>query len=146
MKLKYIKSILQSRSSLLPSYCSCGYFSQNNVAFLLAEMVAKFKFTISLGWLFWSTCEWDDLTMFSVACTRLYNPLCPSVGRSDTICFFGIYWRFWGYCSCPTAWLVYFITAPANPHATRVAVYPALLFSDCNNEFFFSVLHILWVK
>ena len=49
MKLKYLKSILQSRSSLLPSYCSCGYFSQNNVAFSLAEIVAKFKFTISLG-------------------------------------------------------------------------------------------------
>ena len=60
---------------------------------------------------------------FLVACTRLYNPLCPSV----TLCFFGVYWRFWGHCSCPTAWLVYFITASAHPHAIRVAVYPALL-------------------
>ena len=52
----------------------------------------------------------------------LYNPLCSlvswSVRPSVTLCFFGVYGRFWGYCSCPTAWLVYFITAPDHPHAT----------------------------
>ena len=46
-------------------------------------------------------------TYLLVACTRLYNPLCPSVGRSVTLCFF--------------------FAAPAHPHATKVAVYPALL-------------------
>ena len=43
---------------------------------------------------------------FSVACTRLYNPLCPSVGRLVgrlvTLCFFA---------------------APAHPHATSACVY-----------------------
>ena len=52
-----------------------------------------------------------------------------SVGRSR-LAFFGVYGRFWGYCSCPTAWLVNFITAPAHPHATRVAVYPPLFFQN----------------
>ena len=39
---------------------------------------------------------------FLVACTRLYNPLCPSVGwsvgRSVTLSFFSPF-----YCSCPPA-------------------------------------------
>ena len=52
--------------------------------------------------------------------------LCRSVGQSVTLSFFDVYGRFWGYSSCLTALLVYFITAPAYPHATWVAVYPAL--------------------
>ena len=52
----------------------------------------------------------EKKTDFLVTCTRLYNPLCPSVGlsvcQSVTLCFFA---------------------APAHPHATKVAVYPALL-------------------
>ena len=52
----------------------------------------------------------------------------PSIGWSVTLSFFGVYGRFWGYCSCPIAWLVNFIIAPAHPHATEVAVYTALLF------------------
>ena len=51
-----------------------------------------------------------------------------SVGRLR-LAFFGVYRQFWGYCSCPTAWLVNFITAPAHPHATGVAVYTALFSS-----------------
>ena len=54
----------------------------------------------------------------------LYNPLCPSVGRSVhrlvTLYFFGDYGLFWGYCSCPIAWLVYLITAPAHPQCWMV--------------------------
>ena len=30
------------------------------------------------------------------------------------------------YCSCPKAWLALLSCAPAHPHATKVAVYPAL--------------------
>ena len=74
---------------------------------------------------------------FLVADTRLYTLPCRSVGRlvrwsvrpSVTLSFFGVYGRFWGYCPCPTAWLVNFITAPAHPHATGAAVYTALLYS-----------------
>ena len=44
---------------------------------------------------------------FLVACTRLYIPLCPSVGPSRLA-------------------FVNFFTAPAHPHATKGAVYPAL--------------------
>ena len=34
----------------------------------------------------------------------------------------------WAYCSCPNALVTFSSTAPAHPHATRVAVYPALFF------------------
>ena len=65
---------------------------------------------------------------FFVACTRLNNPLCPSVGRlvCHTLLFFMI--LFLGpHCSCPRC-LVTSNMAPAHPHATSVAVYPALFF------------------
>ena len=67
---------------------------------------------------------------FLVACTRLYNPLCPSVDRSvgrlvcHTLLFFMIL-SFRPHCSCPNG-LVISNMAPAHPHATSVAVYPAL--------------------
>ena len=65
----------------------------------------------------------------------LYNPLCLSVRRSVrwsvVLSFFGVYRRFWGYCSCPTAWLVKFIIAPVHSRATRVAVYTALFMILC---------------
>ena len=38
------------------------------------------------------------------------------------------FWAFWAHCSCPNAPVTFYTTAPAHPHATRVAVYPALLF------------------
>ena len=89
--------------------------------------------------------------------TRLYTPLCPSVGRSVTLLLFlwilffdltapalpKIQPRNWGsrvfglvfldfilwpHCSYPNA-LVTSSTAPAHPHATGVAVYLALFFS-----------------
>ena len=49
-----------------------------------------------------------------------------SVRRSvgHTLLFLG-FWDFWLQCSCPND-LVTSITAPAHPHATGVAVYPAL--------------------
>jgi len=64
---------------------------------------------------------------FLDASTRLYNSLCPSVGLS-----FGVYWRFLGVCSCPTAWLVYFITTilypcpPARDLGSRVSIFENL--------------------
>ena len=69
------------------------------------------------------TCPRQFLTpcnLFLVACncTRLYNPLCPSVGQSvhHTLLFWHLRAVF-AYFSYPTAWLIYFITAPAHPHA-----------------------------
>ena len=60
-------------------------------------------------------------------CARSLRPsVGRSIGWSVTLSFFGVYWRFWGYCSCPTAWLVKFIIAPVHSRATRVAVYTAL--------------------
>ena len=49
-----------------------------------------------------------------------------SVGWSVTLGFFGVYGRFLHYRSCLNAWLAYFITAPAHPHATSIAAYPVL--------------------
>ena len=73
------------------------------------------------------------MSLFLVACTRLYNPLCPSVGRlvgrsvGHTLLFFMIL-LLWPPCSCPNS-LVTSKMAPAHLHATSVAMYPAL-FSD----------------
>ena len=59
--------------------------------------------------------------------------LCPSVRPSVTLYFFCFvflffFCGFWPYCSCPND-LVTSIMAPAHPHATGVAVYPALFLS-----------------
>ena len=51
-----------------------------------------------------------------------------SVGRSVTLYFFMIF-IFGPHCSCPNG-LVTSNMAPAHPHATSVAVYPALFFFD----------------
>ena len=62
---------------------------------------------------------------FLVACTRLYNPLCSSVGRSVTLYFLFMFlflWLLLPKWSCDLKYM-----APAHPHATLVAVYPALL-------------------
>ena len=40
--------------------------------------------------------------------------------------FFWRFWAFWAYSSCPDALVTFSSTASAHPHATRVAVYPAL--------------------
>ena len=67
---------------------------------------------------------------FLVACTRLYTPLCRSVRRSvgplvrHTL-LFRRFIAFWPYRSCPNAPETSNM-APAHPHATGVAVYPAL--------------------
>ena len=49
----------------------------------------------------------------------------PSVHPSVTLYFFWGLWDFWLYCFCPND-LVTSIQTPAHPHATGVAVYPAL--------------------
>ena len=56
--------------------------------------------------------------------------VCPSVGPSvrHTLLLLG-FRGLWPRCSCPND-LVTSITAPAQPHATGVAVYPALLFLE----------------
>ena len=63
---------------------------------------------------------------FLVACTRLYTPLCRSVGRSVGHTTFFMIFILGPYCSGPNG-LVTSNMAPAHPHATLVAVYPALL-------------------
>ena len=56
----------------------------------------------------------------------------PSVDRSVSqwsvpIIPFGVFFFvFWAYCSCANALVTFSITAPAHPHAIRVAMYPAL--------------------
>ena len=56
----------------------------------------------------------------------------PLVGRS--VCrshyYFFMNFIFWPHCSCPND-LVTSNMAPAHPHATGVAVYPALFISVC---------------
>ena len=58
--------------------------------------------------------------------SRMHATLQPalSVGRSVTLCFSGVYVRFWGYSSCPTAQLVYFITAPAQLPSWSISSLP----------------------
>ena len=77
---------------------------------------------------------------FKSRATRIYTPLCRSVrwsvglsvcrsvGRSirHTLLFFG-FCGLWSHCSCPNNQVTSNM-APAHPHATGVAVYPALFF------------------
>ena len=51
VKLDAIKTQINHRKKVLKQKfpTSCGFFSQNNVAFSLDEMIAKLKFVISLG-------------------------------------------------------------------------------------------------
>ena len=55
--------------------------------------------------------------------------VCLSVRLSVPLSFFSAYGRFWSYCSCPIARLVYFFTAPAHPHATCITVWPCFFFA-----------------
>ena len=73
----------------------------------------------------------DDIVIFSRvlrdSTTCFVGPsLRPSVCRSvrHTLLFLG-FWGLWPYCSCPNDSVASNI-APAHPHATSVAVYPAL--------------------
>ena len=80
-------------------------------------------------------CEW--LVWFLVACYATLHPalsVVRLVGWSH-FTFFNVFFL-WPYCSCPTA-LVSSNMAPAHPHATGVAVYPALFIAllklfNCN--------------
>ena len=56
---------------------------------------------------------WAITFLFILACTRLYNPLCPSVGRSIGPHFTFLQVLFlWPHCSC--------IGASAHPKATTL--------------------------
>ena len=73
------------------------------------------------------------VSRFLVACYATLHPALSvrlSVGRSvgHTFTFF-MNFIFWPHCSCPNATLPSNM-APAHPHATGVAVYPALLKCD----------------
>ena len=63
------------------------------------------------------------LDRFLVACTRLYKTLCRSVGRLVGLSVRYIYFRSW---ISLFRGLQRLITAPAQPHATKIAVYTAL--------------------
>ena len=102
IKSRYLKSILQSRSSLLPSYCTLPPAT---------SLLSLSKFP-----------KWSH---FFVALLRDSSP--RQVGLL-------VGWRFLAfqaYGSCPDTLVTFSSTAPAHPHATRVAVYPALLYSEC---------------
>ena len=107
------------KSSQLP-FLDVGRFPGNYPLFFFPFVLSLFRV-----WLFYLVC-W---LQFLVACTRLYTPLCPSVGwlvgRSH-FTFFMIS-IFGPYCFSPNG-LVISNMAPAHPHATSVAVYPALFF------------------
>ena len=51
-----------------------------------------------------------------------------SIGRSVPFLLFQGFWAFWAYSSCQDTLVTFSSTAPAHPHSTRVAVYPALFF------------------
>jgi len=65
--------------------------------------------------------------------TRLYNPLCRSVRRSvrHTLLFF-VFCALCPHCPCPNDEVAANM-APAHPHATWVAVYPALFVKGANH-------------
>ena len=71
---------------------------------------------------------------FQSRATRLYTPLCPSVGR-----LVGPHFTFFMFLRSLASPLLpkcssNSITAPAHPHATEVAVYPALFLSTCGRQ------------
>ena len=58
----------------------------------------------------------------------LRDSMTSYVGQSVTVSFFGVFGRLLNTAPAQTLKLTFFITAPAHPHATSVAVYPALFF------------------
>ena len=73
--------------------------------------------------LFTKKSTWIFSHVHTPLCTRLYNPLCPSVRPSvrQTLLFFSDYTWLLHYCSCPNALIAFFITALAQQHKTKVA-------------------------
>ena len=57
-----------------------------------------------------------------------------------TCYFFGVFLAFGAYGSRPDVLVTFSSTAPAHPHATRVAVYPALFSSSLENVLVISKL------
>ena len=53
-----------------------------------------------------------------------------SMRRGPTVFLFLRFRAFWAYGSWPDALVTFSSTAPAHPHATKVAVYPALFNSE----------------
>ena len=53
----------------------------------------------------------------------------------DDLLLFWRCWAFWAHWSCPDAPVTFSSTAPTHPHATRVAVYPAMLFLLTHRKF-----------
>ena len=58
----------------------------------------------------------------------LRDSMTSYVGQSVTVSFFGVFGRLFITAPAQMLKLAFFITAPAHPHATSVAVYPALFF------------------
>ena len=75
----------------------------------------------------------SKMNYINVLFSRVHVSLQPAmpvrwmVGWLIMLCLFGDYWWFLPHCSCQNTLLVFNITAPAHPHATWIAVYPALL-------------------
>ena len=77
----------------------------------------------------------------------------PSVGRSvgwsvgrlvSPLFTFWRFWAFWAHSSCPDDPVTFSNTAPAHPHATRVAVYPALILQNNGIKNFPFVLLVIY--
>ena len=77
----------------------------------------------------WQTSAVLFLVWFSVACMRLYNPLCWLVRRFVGWSLFAFSASL-AFLSSPAQMLEldFFLTAPAHPHSTLVAMNPALFF------------------
>ena len=63
-----------------------------------------------------------------------HNLLKQGTGTADHLTllwllFFRRFWAFWAHCSCPNALVTSSSTAPAQPHAIGVTMYPALFFN-----------------
>ena len=105
----------------------------------------KMMFLCLSAWLFESAdaCDLGLMTLFFFSrMLRDSTTCCQSVGWSvGRSVFFLLFWRIWAfyaYGSCPDSLVTFSSTAPAHPHATGVAVYPALFFSNtysCSNAF-----------
>ena len=68
---------------------------------------------------------------FLVLCTRLYNPLCPSVGLSvgqSALAFLALRAVFCITAPAQMLGSAFIIIAPAHPHVTSACVYGLVLF------------------
>ena len=87
------------------------------------------KFTFLLKWKTKFICWkcWKsalEMQMLFFSCV-LRDSMTSYVGQSVTVSFFGVFGRLLNTAPAQMLKLAFFITAPAHPHATLVAVYPA---------------------